>query len=126
MKELVEKSKEWFGENFGDLLAQIKTYAKKAGRFATKPILELYFVLREENTPLADKALIVGALAYLFVPVDLIPFRKFGLLGILDESVAISYAYKKMKKLITPQIEFEVERILDEWFEGISIQMIEE
>lgn len=126
MKDILEKSKEWFGENFGELFTKIKAHAKKAGRFATKPILELYFVLREDNTSVADKALIVGALAYLFVPIDLIPFRKFGLLGILDESFAISYAYNKMKKQITPQIEFEVERILDEWFERVSIQMIEE
>lgn len=125
MKEILEKSKEWFGENFGELFIKIKAHAKKAGRFATKPILELYFVLREESTSRSDKTLIVLALAYLFVPIDLIPFRKFGLLGWLDEAIAINYAYNKMKKQITPQIAFEVERILDEWFEGVSIAEIE-
>lgn len=125
MKELVEKSKEWFGENFSELLVQIKMYAKKAGRFATKPLLELYFVLRDDATPVSDKALIVAALAYVFVPTDLIPFRKFGLLGWLDESISITYAYNKVKKRITPQIEFEVERILDGWFEGITVELMD-
>lgn len=124
LNNLFELSKGWFGENFNKLLPLIKLHAKRVGRVAAKPILELYFVLKEDSTPRIEKAWIIAALAYIFIPLDLIPFRKFGLLGWMDESLAIAFAYKKAKKHITKQIEFEVEYLLDKWFCNQVVEVV--
>ncbi len=124
LNQWFDLSKEWFGENLNLLLPKIKAYARKGGRMAAKPLLQLYFVLKEDSTPRSEKAWIIAALAYIFIPLDLIPFRKFGLLGWLDESIAISFACKKVKKHITPKINFMVECQLDQWFSDNSVQII--
>ena len=124
LNELFELSRQWFGENLNLLLPKIKSYAKRAGRLAAKPVLQLYFVLKEDSTPRGEKAWIIAALAYMFIPLDVIPFRKFGLLGWLDEGAAITFAYNKVKKHITPQINFEVERLLDLWFAENIVEII--
>ncbi len=124
LNQLIDLGRQWFGENYNKLLPKIKMYAKQVGRVAAKPVLELYFVLKEDSTPRSEKAWIIAALAYIFVPLDLIPFRKFGLLGWLDEAAAIAFAYNKVKKHITPQISFEVDRLLDLWFSDNIVEVI--
>ncbi|NLD21957.1 MAG: DUF1232 domain-containing protein [Bacteroidales bacterium] len=116
MEEFYEKAKSWLGENFGGLFDKIKDYAKTAGRIATKPCLELYFILKDPSTATNDKVLIIIALVYVVVPNDLIPFSRWGLLGWIDDVVSITLVSKKMKKYITPSIECEVEQLLDKWF----------
>ncbi len=64
MEEFYEKAKLWLGDNFGGLFDKIKDYAKTAGRIATKPCLELYFILKAPSTSTGDKALIIAALVY--------------------------------------------------------------
>ena len=121
MEEFIVKSKSWFGDNFSGLLESIKKYAKKVGRVAARPLVTLYFVLDDDNSSETDKILILAALVYTVIPGDLIPFRKWGLLGWLDDGVSVAYAYKKMQRLITQQIRFDVERVLDQWFEGVGL-----
>ena len=45
-----------------DVFGKIGNYAKKAGRVATKPLLQLYYVLTIGETTTLEKALIVGAI----------------------------------------------------------------
>ncbi len=124
LNQLLELGKQWFGDNYDKLLPKIKTYTKQVGRKAAKPLLEIYFVLKVDSTPRSEKGWIIAALAYIFVPLDLIPFRKFGLLGWLDDGAAIAFAYNKVKKHITPQISFEVDRMLDLWFSETLVEIV--
>ena len=55
---------------FWDKLA---AFAKSAGLKVVAAALLLYYVLKSEDTPRADKAKIVGALGYFILPVDIIP-----------------------------------------------------
>ena len=61
---------------------------------------------------------------YHISPVSLIPSSVYKLLGVLDEGAAILYVYKKVKERITPEIELNVESILDEWF-GTKYELVE-
>lgn len=95
----------------------IKRYAAKGGREVTKTILELFYVMKSPNTGMIDKTLIGAALAYQLLPEDLLSRDKFGLLGFLDNGVTLAFAYNRVKKLVTPQIENQVKVMLDQWFE---------
>lgn len=102
--------------NAEKLLDGIKRYAVKGGKETTKVMLELYFVMVAKETPSLDKILIGAALAYQTVPTDLLPRSKFGLLGFFDNAAALTYAYKKVKKAVTPEISQKVDATLEKWF----------
>ena len=96
----------------------IKIYAAKAGREATRVVLELYYVVKSPHTPALDKALIIAALGYQLLPDDkkLLSREKYGLLGLLDNGAALALAYNRVKARVTPQIEAQVDAILNQWF----------
>lgn len=96
----------------------IKIYAAKAGREATRVVLELYYVVKSPHTPALDKALIIAALGYQLLPDDkkLLSREKYGLLGLLDNGAALALAYNRVKTRVTPQIEAQVDAILNQWF----------
>lgn len=96
----------------------INIYAAKAGREATRVVLELYYVVKSPHTPALDKTLIIAALGYQLLPDDkkLLSQEKFGLLGLLDNGAALALAYNRVKTRVTPQIEAQVDAILNQWF----------
>ena len=42
--------------------------------------------------------------------------EKYGLLGLLDNGAALALAYNRVKTHVTPQIEAQVDAILNQWF----------
>ena len=96
----------------------IKIYAAKAGREATRVVLELYYVVKSPHTPALDKTLIIAALGYQLLPDDkkLLSREKYGLLGLLDNGAALALAYNRVKTRVTHQIEAQVDAILNQWF----------
>ena len=99
-----------------NMLGKIGTYAKKAGRIATKPLLQLYYVLAMGETTTLEKALIVGAILYTILPFSLIPYKAHKILGLLDEGLAVLYVVKKVQHKITPEINAKVDETLNMWF----------
>lgn len=96
-------------------LRKIKKTAKKIGRNGLKPILTLYFIMKSPLTPKSDKLIIMGALAYLALPINILSSKNLPIIGWVDEIAAIIVTYKKMRKHITPEIEKKVNTLLDEW-----------
>ena len=99
-----------------NLLGKIFVYAKKAGRVAAKPLLQLYYVLSMSETTTLEKALIVGAILYTILPFSLIPYKAHKILGLLDEGLAVLYVVKKVQNKITPEINAKVEETMNMWF----------
>ena len=99
-----------------DIFRKIGHYAKKAGRMATKPLLQLYYVLTMGETTTLEKALIVGAILYTVMPFSLISAKAHKILGMLDEGLAVLYVIKKVQNKITPEISAKVEETLNAWF----------
>ena len=99
-----------------DVFGKIGIYAKKAGRVATKPLLQLYYVLTMGETTTLEKALIVGAILYTIMPFSLISFKAHKILGMLDEGLAVVYVIKKVQNKITPEINAKVDETLNAWF----------
>lgn len=110
--------------DFDQLLEKIKDCGKALGRTSMRPVLSLYFVLKSPDTPLSDKLLVVSALSYLILPVDLISARRLPVLGWVDEMAAVTIAYKKVKRHITPEIESEVDNILEKWFPELKYELV--
>ena len=102
--------------NYSELWKRIGDYARKAGRFSSRPVLLLYYVMRSKETPKKDKLLILSTLSYLVLPIDILDAKRLPIIGWFDEIASISVCYQKVCKHITPEIEAKVDTILDKWF----------
>ena len=102
--------------NYQLLWRKIGYYAKVVGWGSCRPVLLLYYVLKSPNTPKAEKVLIISALSYLILPIDLLSLKRLPIIGMVDEIVSLAVAYQKVCKYITPDMEAKVDSILDEWF----------
>lgn len=111
-------------EKFKELMDKLRPWALKAGRIATRPLLQFYYVMVDEKTSTLDRVLIYAAIAYTIIPMDLVPRTVYKYLGVLDDGIAMLYVYKKIKNMITPEINSKVEDTLNEWF-GVEYEMIE-
>ncbi len=114
--------------NYSLLWEKIKESAKRLGREGVRHALLMYFVLKSPDTPRSEKILIYSAIAYLVLPVDLIPSNRVPIIGWLDELVSATVAIQKLRRYVTPAIEYEVERILDDWFPTYAeyVELIDE
>ena len=125
IKPLLERVKniDWRGK-INALMDKLRPWALKAGRVATRPILQFYFVMDDDNTSTLDRVLIYAAIIYTILPMDLIPSAIYKFLGILDDGVAMLFVYKKIKDKITPEINAKVEDTLHQWF-GAEYELVE-
>ena len=125
IKSLLERVKniDWRGK-INALMNKLRPWALKAGRVATRPLLQFYYVMDDENTSTLDRVLIYAAIIYTILPMDLLPSVIYKFLGILDDGVAMLFVYKKIKDKITPEINAKVEDTLNEWF-GVEYELVE-
>ena len=117
------KNIDWRGK-INALMDRLRPWAVKAGRAATRPLLQFYYVMDDENTSTLDCVLIYAAIIYTISPVSLLPSAVYRFLGVLDEGAALLYVYNKVKDKITPEINVKVEDTLNAWF-GPEYQWIE-
>ena len=124
VKPLLERVKNvnWRGK-INALMDKFRPWALKAGRVVTRPLLQFYYVMDDNNTSTLDRVLIYAAIIYTILPMDLIPSVIYKFLGILDDGVAMLFVYKKIKDKITPEINARVEDTLNEWF-GVEYELI--
>ena len=113
---------DWRGK-INAVMEKLRPWALKAGRVATRPLLQFYYVMDDDNTSTLDRVLIYAAIFYTILPMDLIPSVIYKFLGILDDGVAILFVYKKIKDKITPEINAMVEDTLNEWF-GVEYEIV--
>ena len=118
------KNNDWRGK-INALMDKLRPWALKAGRVATRPLLQFYYVMDDENTSTLDRVLIYAAIIYTILPMDLLPSVIYKFLGILDDGVAMLFVYKKIKDKITPEINSKVEDTLNEWF-GEEYELVED
>lgn len=97
---------------------KIKGVAKKAGVKVIYVALILYYELTDPDIDTKEKAVIIGALGYLILPVDLIPDVLPG--GFADDLAALIAAYKFVEHNITPEIKAKAKSKLAEWFGDVD------
>ena len=120
ISSLLERIKniDWRGK-INALMDKLRPWALKAGRAATRPLLQFYYVMDDDNTSTLDRVLIYAAIIYTILPMDVIPSVIYKFLG-----VAMLFVFKKIKDKSTPEINAKVEDTLNEWF-GVEYELIE-
>ena len=107
------------------LFAKIGKVCKKAGIKSIYYVLLLYYVLIDENTSLKDKGIIIGALGYFILPVDLIP-DFIPVAGFTDDIAALTACLHSVKANITPAVRKKAVQKLCDWFVNIDYSKVEE
>ena len=92
-----------FAYNAGKFWAKVKKGGKKAGAKATYLALLLYYSLNSPNISKKDRNIIIGALGYFILPIDLFPDFFAG--GYTDDIAALIFAACKVAGSITPEIK---------------------
>ena len=71
VSSLLERVKniDWRGK-INALMDKLRPWALKAGRVATRPLLQFYYVMDDENTSTLDRVLIYAAIVYTILPMD--------------------------------------------------------
>lgn len=82
---------------------KLKHLASNVGSKVLYPALQLYFLLQAKDVPMRAKTLIVGALGYLILPVDMVP-DFIPALGFTDDLTALMVALRTLNKYLTPDI----------------------
>ena len=106
--------------NYDVLWDRIGSFATKAGRVTTRPILLLFYVMKSKKTPWEDKMLVFSTLSYVVFPIDILDAKRLPIIGWFDEIASLSVTYQKICKNITPEMETKVDAILDKWFPEYS------
>lgn len=101
---------EKYGDNYSD--SGFWSVIKKVGKKVAKPAYTLYYVLMADGTPTKAKTIILGALGYLILPIDLIP-DFIPVVGFTDDLAALIAAVKTVSNYVTPEIEEKVRRALE-------------
>ena len=83
---------------------KIAKCATKMGAKLVYYVLILYYVMKEPGVPFRIKAEIAGALAYVILPVDLIP-DFIPVVGFSDDMAALLCVIELVADMVTPDIE---------------------
>ena len=111
-KDLTKYEKN-YSEN--GLWKKIGNVAKKAGLKTVYMVLLLYYVLKDPSTPKQYKAMIIGALGYFILPLDLIP-DVAPVVGYTDDIAALAGVLVAVAKCVSPEIKEQAKAKLAEWF----------
>lgn len=116
-EEEFEKAMEASSKNFSDekFWDKLKKFAKKAGSSVVYAVLLLYFTLQKPEVPAKTKAVIIGALGYFILPLDLIPDIAVGV-GFTDDLGALGIALLQVAMYIDDDIKNKAKEKLADWF----------
>ncbi len=109
-----------FGDNYSPakLFDKISSTAKKAGVKTVYSALLLYYALLDGNVSLLDKAMVVGALGYFILPVDVLPDILPG--GFIDDLGLLVKTLKSIWKSITAETRKKALERLKTWFPSVN------
>lgn len=88
---------------------------RRAGRTLARPALECLELLLDPQTPVPARITVLAALAYLLVPLDLIP-DFIPAVGFSDDLVALTALLGLCSRHRTPAVQLRAQRRLDRWF----------
>lgn len=113
IKESVNKYQEKYDER-GFWNFVVKT-GKAVGEPILRKALELYYAMARQDMPIDAKLKVMGALAYLVMPLDLIP-DFIPVVGWTDDAAALAFAYSGVQDYVDDAVKAEADRKLKEIF----------
>lgn len=111
------KNKNIYSKHFSEasFWEKVKKYGSLAGKKVMEPALILYYCLKDKDTPLKIKLIIVSALGYFILPTDAIPDLS-PIIGFSDDLGALLTAYEMAKAHTKPEHWEKAEEQLQKWF----------
>ncbi|MDE6341951.1 MAG: DUF1232 domain-containing protein [Muribaculaceae bacterium] len=107
--------KEYAGHyNAGSLFEKLKTAARKAGKKTVHLVLILYYATFDKALPVKDRLMVLAALGYFILPVDMIPDVLPG--GFADDAAALLYVVRHIWRNLSNDTFSKARLKLDEWF----------
>ena len=119
MKVPADLEKYASGFDAGKFWKKLRRTLRRLGAKATYYALILYYAMQDPQVSRKDKGLIIGALGYFLLPVDLIPDFLPGV-GYTDDIAALAYAVYKVWHCITPLVKSQAEEKVYEWFGDVD------
>ena len=110
--------------NEDKLWGKIKSVAKKAGIKVIYYVLVLFYALQSENVTMAEKALIIAALGYFILPLDMIP--DFIPIAGYGDDAAVLYGLIQKLDCIDEHVKAQAKSKLKEWFGNYNESKLEE
>lgn len=121
-EELTRSSKHYSDSKFWD---KVKKYGKKAGANVVYAVLLLYYTLQKDTVPMKTKGIILGALGYFILPLDLIP-DAIPVVGYADDLGALGMALMQVVMYIDQDVKDLAKNKLCDWFgEGVDTSEID-
>jgi len=111
----------YFSEN--NLLDKLRKVAKTAGATVIYPVLLLVDLLKSSDVPFEQKTIIVGALGYFILPLDIIP-DAIPVSGYADDAAALLAVLKAASSAVTPQMQREAKGQLHQWLGDFDEQLL--
>jgi len=82
-----------------------------------KPLLELYFCMKDPKTPVWFKAMIAGVLGYVIFPFDLVP-DMLPFAGYTDDALAVVFMVGQAGNMITDEHRMKAAEVLNRLSKG--------
>ena len=113
--ELTDKkfTKEFSEDSFWD---KLQGFALKAGQKLIYYVLILYYTLQKKETPTRAKTIIIGALGYFILPIDVIPDFLVGI-GFTDDLGTIVMALGTVIQYVDDAIRTKAKDTMKKWFD---------
>ncbi len=99
----------------GAFWQKVKDFAGRIGRGTLTKAMELYHVAMSKDTPVLAKAIALGSLGYLIMPLDAIPDILPGV-GLADDAAALAAAATAIFRNITPAVKAAASDQVAKWF----------
>ena len=90
-------------------------FAGVIGREALLKAFQLYYVMQKPELPAKVKTIIMGALAYLVLPVDVVP-DLLPVVGYTDDVAVLAYALLQALPYIDDEVNAKAEQMLQKIF----------
>ena len=118
----LSKYKEKFTKN--EFIEKIQRIAKRAGAKLVYAALILYYSVESDKVSIKDKAIIIGALAYLITPLHLVP-DAIPLAGLGDDLTVLIYVLQKIWGNIDDDVKQKAKDKLSQWFDEDEMKATE-
>ena len=113
--EAIEGKSKYYSDK--DFLEKAKKYGTSIGFKALHAALVLFYTLKDPALPKQERMIIVGALGYLILPVDLIP-DFIPVVGFADDIAIIIAAVGKVINSVSEESKVKAHQQLKAWFKN--------
>ncbi len=107
-----------------NILNKVKELAYRAGNTVVYVALLLYYTFMKEDTPRWAKTVIIGAIAYLLSPLDLLPDLS-PFIGYTDDIGILIYGLMTIAIFIDEKIIEQAKETLVDWFGDVPEESLE-